>query len=400
MPYGPMGPPVARPRPARAHVAASEHARALERGRAAAAFEERHDKSPSKSAYAFSPPPWVEDSSRSLTSSPSKPGGAPALTRSQLDSALAVANALNADGLSQDAERVLRKVLAVDPSNSKATSAMSETLRENESGQPKSTGRSSYTRAPLDELGAYSLPNPIKRDEEGTRKNTARDASPNSRSNPNEFEVRLDLRYVNSKGTGLNAESNNTTHDNSKRAEEEYDVSHRRWSIHEKPLLFDRLPAEKPVKTLLKPPPAVTRSELDLELRLKRDRIAKEKERERREASMRNAKAAQEELDLIKKEKERKVEIQHQRQSDLRSKSEMDKVRSRLEKLEETRLEMGELGTTGDGGGVTGDGDGTYTVKSNSPTPFRTGKRISVQKRKPSPFATGVSYEELRHDKY
>ena len=122
MPYGPMGPPVARARPVRAHVAASEHARSLERGRAAAAFEERHVCSEGdQSRHAFrKPPPWAEDPQPSASRKASHAGvEKPALTHAQLDAALAVADALRADGLSLDAEKVLRTVLAVDPINAR-----------------------------------------------------------------------------------------------------------------------------------------------------------------------------------------------------------------------------------------------------------------------------------------
>jgi hypothetical protein len=112
MPYGPMGPPVARARPVRAHVAASEHARSLERGRAAAAFEERHVCSEGdQSRHAFrKPPPWAEDPQPSASRKASRTDvEKPALTHAQLDAALAVADALRADGLSLDAEKVLRR---------------------------------------------------------------------------------------------------------------------------------------------------------------------------------------------------------------------------------------------------------------------------------------------------
>lgn len=380
MPYGPMGPPVARARPVRAHVAASEHARSLERGRAAAAFEERHVCSEGdQSRHAFrKPPPWAEDPQPSASRKASRTDvEKPALTHAQLDAALAVADALRADGLSLDAEKVLRTVLAVDPINARATNALAATLGNiglgDVDGEARHTGGRGKAPARPDELGAYGLPKPKvdgkpKVDEKVKTKNE------------NEFEVRLNLRYVNAQKVVTGVTPNTD------------DQAHRRWSHHERPLLFDRLPEPAPVKTLLKPPPKVTKAELDLELKAKQERVKKEKDSDRREAKDSDKRAAQEELRLQNQERERKTQQHNEHRDALRVKASLDTERFKLEKLRAECAEMAELGKLGTGFGDTGDGDDEKISKQAKPPPPRTGKRYAVQKRQPSPFATGLSF--------
>ena len=198
--------------------------------------------------------------------------------------------------------------------------------------------------------------------------------------NENEFEVRLNLRYVNAQKVVTGVTPNTD------------DQAHRRWSHHECPLLFDRLPEPAPVKTLLKPPPKVTKAELDLELKAKQERVKKEKDSDRREAKDSDKRAAQEELRLQNQERERKTQQHNEHRDALRVKASLDTERFKLEKLRAERAEMAELGKLGTGFGDTGDGDDEKISKQAKPPPPRTGKRYAVQKRQPSPFATGLSF--------
>ena len=300
--YGPMGPPVARARPARAHVVASEHARAMERHRAAVAFEQRHEgavSSPEKSAYAFQPPPWVESASppRSGTQARAFGRGTPALTHAQLDAALAVADALRADGLSDDAERVLRTVLKTDPGNARAAEGLrfagavpsgvsASRLSGGSEDTPVARGRG-RARVPRDEhpgaLGAYGVPKPSA--EKATR--AAKDdvsVEPPAR----DFVVRLDLRYADD---GARRKATNDDANSVDREDGDGPSSATAgplWSASvERPLLFDRLPEPPRAKVPGKPPPPVTRADLDAELFAKRERVARERALERREAGER-----------------------------------------------------------------------------------------------------------------
>jgi len=390
--YGPMGPPVARARPARAHVVASEHARAMERHRAAVAFEQRHDgavSSPEKSAYAFQPPPWVE------SGTPRASGrGTPALTHAQLDAALAVADALRSDGLSDDAERVLRTVLKTDPGNARAAEGLrfagavpsgvsASRLSGGSEDTPVARGRG-RARVPRDEhpgaLGAYGVPKPSA--EKATR--DAKEEKDIVEPLARDFVVRLDLRYADD---GATTGKRTDDADDAARRDQKLDqklVPPRddftpRWSASvERPLLFHRLPAPPTAKVPGKPPPPVTRAELDAELFAKRERVAREKALERREAVERERAARERErLEDERAGEERAARAGAHRDA-LRAKARADRARDRAAREETARADAAEVGTAGAGDAGT-EAPGRRTGK----------KRLGGQGRRPSPFAAG-----------
>jgi len=389
--YGPMGPPVARARPARAHVVASEHARAMERHRAAVAFEQRHDgavSSPEKSAYAFQPPPWVE------SGTPRASGrGTPALTHAQLDAALAVADALRSDGLSDDAERVLRTVLKTDPGNARAAEGLrfagavpsgvsASRLSGGSEDTPVARGRG-RARVPRDEhpgaLGAYGVPKPSA--EKATR--DAKEEKDIVEPLARDFVVRLDLRYADDGATTGkrtdDADDAAQTRDQKLDPDPSRDDFTPRWSASvERPLLFHRLPAPPTAKVPGKPPPPVTRAELDAELFAKRERVAREKALERREAVERERAARERErLEDERAGEERAARAGAHRDA-LRAKARADRARDRAAREETARADAAEVGTAGAGDAGT-EAPGRRTGK----------KRLGGQGRRPSPFAAG-----------
>lgn len=382
--YGPMGPPVARAPPARAHVVASEHARAMERHRAAVAFEQRHEgavSSPEKSTYAFQPPPWVESASppRSGTQARASGRGTPALTHAQLDAALAVADALRADGLSDDAERVLRTVLKTDPGNARAAEGLrragaAETgvsaagLSGRSDDFPVARGRG-RARVPRDErpgaLGAYGVPKPPAT--KATSKNAKLDdvsVEPLAR----DFVVRLDLRYADDADSKRDGD-----------ARDEALLTQPRWSEVERPVLFDRLPEPPRAKVPGKPPPPVTRAELDKELFAKRERLAKERELERREAVERERAVKERERLEDERAREEKNARAYAHRDALRAKASADRARERAAREEVARADAAEVGTAGVPGDAGMDAPGRRTGK----------KLLGGAGRRPSPFAAG-----------
>ena len=397
--YGPMGPPVARARPARAHVVASEHARAMERHRAAVAFEQRHDgavSSPEKSAYAFQPPPWVE------SGTPRASGrGTPALTHAQLDAALAVADALRSDGLSDDAERVLRTVLKTDPGNARAAEGLrfagavpsgvsASRLSGGSEDTPVARGRG-RARVPRDEhpgaLGAYGVPKPSA--EKATR--DAKDEKDVVEPLPlaRDFVVRLDLRYADDGATtGKRTDGGDAARRDKKlnHPDSSRDVPSLRltdftprWSASaERPLLFHRLPAPPTAKVPGKPPPPVTRAELDAELFAKRERVAREKALERREAVERERAARERERREDERAGEEKAARAGAHRDALRAQARADRARDRAAREEAARADAAEVGTAGAGDAGT-EAPGRRTGK----------KRLGGQGRRPSPFAAG-----------
>lgn len=383
--YGPMGPPVARARPARAHVVASEHARAMERRRAAVAFEQRHDgavSSPEKSAYAFQPPPWVE------SGTPRASGrGTPALTHAQLDAALAVADALRSDGLSDDAERVLRTVLKTDPGNARAAEGLrfagagpsgvsASRLSGGSEDTPVARGRG-RARVPRVEhpgaLGAYGVPKPSA--EKATR--DAKDEKDIVEPLARDFVVRLDLRYADDGGDA--ARRDQKLDPDSSRDVPPRDDFTPRWSASvERPLLFHRLPPAPTAKVPLKPPPPVSRAELDAELFAKRERVAREKALERREAVERERAARERERLEDERAAEEKATRAGAHRDALRAKARADRARDRAAREEAARADAAEVGTAG-GGDAGTEAPGRRTGK----------KRLGGQGRRPSPFAAG-----------
>ena len=395
--YGPMGPPVARARPARAHVVASEHARAMERHRAAVAFEQRHDgavSSPEKSAYAFQPPPWVE------SGTPRASGrGTPGLTHAQLDAALAVADALRSDGLSDDAERVLRTVLKTDPGNARAAEGLrfagavpsgvsASRLSGGSEDTPVARGRG-RARVPRDEhpgaLGAYGVPKPSA--EKATR--DAKDEKDIVEPLARDFVVRLDLRYADDGATtGKRTDGGDAARRDKKlnHPDSSRDVPSLRltdftprWSASaERPLLFHRLPAPPTAKVPGKPPPPVTRAELDAELFAKRERVAREKALERREAVERERAARERERREDERAGEEKAARAGAHRDALRAQARADRARDRAAREEAARADAAEVGTAGAGDAGT-EAPGRRTGK----------KRLGGQGRRPSPFAAG-----------
>jgi len=387
--YGPMGPPVARARPARAHVVASEHARAMERHRAAVAFEQRHDgavSSPEKSAYAFQPPPWVE------SGTPRASGrGTPALTHAQLDAALAVADALRSDGLSDDAERVLRTVLKTDPGNARAAEGLrfagavpsgvsASRLSGGSEDTPVARGRG-RARVPRDEhpgaLGAYGVPKPSA--EKATR--DAKEEKDIVEPLARDFVVRLDLRYADDGATtGKRTDGGDAARRDQKLdPDPSRDDFTPRWSASvERPLLFHRLPAPPTAKVPGKPPPPVTRAELDAELFAKRERVAREKALERREAVERERAARERERREDERAGEEKAARAGAHRDALRAKARADRARDRAAREETARADAAEVGTAGAGDAGT-EAPGRRTGK----------KRLGGQGRRPSPFAAG-----------
>ena len=391
--YGPMGPPVARARPARAHVVASEHARAMERHRAAVAFEQRHEgavSSPEKSAYAFQPPPWVESASppRSGTQARAFGRGTPALTHAQLDAALAVADALRADGLSDDAERVLRTVLKTDPGNAAAAEGLrragaaasgvsASRLSGGSDDAPVARGRG-RARVPRDEhpgaLGAYGVPKPSA--EKATR--AAKDdvsVEPPAR----DFVVRLDLRYADD---GARRKATNDDANSVDREDGDGPSSATAgplWSASvERPLLFDRLPEPPRAKVPGKPPPPVTRADLDAELFAKRERVARERALERREAVERERAVKERERLEDERAAREKAARAYAHRDALRVQASADKARERAAREEAARADAAEVGTAS----VEDEG-------ADAPE-RRTGKkRLGGQGRRRSPFAAG-----------
>ena len=383
--YGPMGPPVARARPARAHVVASEHARAMERHRAAVAFEQRHDgavSSPEKSAYAFQPPPWVE------SGTPRASGrGTPALTHAQLDAALAVADALRSDGLSDDAERVLRTVLKTDPGNARAAEGLrfagagpsgvsASRLSGGSEDTPVARGRG-RARVPRVEhpgaLGAYGVPKPSA--EKATR--DAKDEKDIVEPLARDFVVRLDLRYADDGGDAARRDQK-LDPDPSRDVPPRDDFTPR-WSASvERPLLFHRLPPAPTAKVPLKPPPPVSRAELDAELFAKRERVAREKALERREAVERERAAIEKERLEDERAAEEKAARAGAHRDALRAKARADRARDRAAREEAARADAAEVGTAG-GGDAGTEAPGRRTGK----------KRLGGQGRRPSPFAAG-----------
>ena len=383
--YGPMGPPVARARPARAHVVASEHARAMERHRAAVAFEQRHDgavSSPEKSAYAFQPPPWVE------SGTPRASGrGTPALTHAQLDAALAVADALRSDGLSDDAERVLRTVLKTDPGNARAAEGLrfagagpsgvsASRLSGGSEDTPVARGRG-RARVPRVEhpgaLGAYGVPKPSA--EKATR--DAKDEKDIVEPLARDFVVRLDLRYADDGGDAARRDQK-LDPDPSRDVPPRDDFTPR-WSASvERPLLFHRLPPAPTAKVPLKPPPPVSRAELDAELFAKRERVAREKALERREAVERERAAIEKERLEDERAAEEKATRAGAHRDALRAKARADRARDRAAREEAARADAAEVGTAG-GGDAGTEAPGRRTGK----------KRLGGQGRRPSPFAAG-----------
>lgn len=399
--YGPMGPPVARARPARAHVVASEHARAMERHRAAVAFEQRHDgavSSPEKSAYAFQPPPWVE------SGTPRASGrGTPALTHAQLDAALAVADALRSDGLSDDAERVLRTVLKTDPGNARAAEGLrfagavpsgvsASRLSGGSEDTPVARGRG-RARVPRDEhpgaLGAYGVPKPSAEKATRDAKDEKDVVEPNDEVPlARDFVVRLDLRYADDGATtgkrtdGGDSESRRDqklNHPDSSRDVPSLRLTDftPRWSASaERPLLFHRLPAPPTAKVPGKPPPPVTRAELDAELFAKRERVAREKALERREAVERERAARERERLEDERAGEEKAARAGAHRDALRAQARADRARHRAAREEAARADAAEVGTAGAGDAGT-EAPGRRTGK----------KRLGGQGRRPSPFA-------------
>ena len=387
--YGPMGPPVARARPARAHVVASEHARAMERHRAAVAFEQRHDgavSSPEKSAYAFQPPPWVE------SGTPRASGrGTPALTHAQLDAALAVADALRSDGLSDDAERVLRTVLKTDPGNARAAEGLrfagavpsgvsASRLSGGSEDTPVARGRG-RARVPRDEhpgaLGAYGVPKPSA--EKATR--DAKDEKDVVEPLPlaRDFVVRLDLRYADD---GARRKATNDDANSVDREDGDGPSSATAgplWSASvERPLLFDRLPEPPRAKVPGKPPPPVTRADLDAELFAKRERVARERALERREAVERERAARESERLEDERAAREKAARAYAHRDALRVQASADKARERAAREEAARADAAEVGTAS----VEDEG-------ADAPE-RRTGKkRLGGQGRRRSPFAAG-----------
>ena len=402
--YGPMGPPVARARPARAHVVASEHARAMERHRAAVAFEQRHDgavSSPEKSAYAFQPPPWVE------SGTPRASGrGTPALTHAQLDAALAVADALRSDGLSDDAERVLRTVLKTDPGNARAAEGLrfagavpsgvsASRLSGGSEDTPVARGRG-RARVPRDEhpgaLGAYGVPKPSAEKATRDAKDEKDVVEPNDEVPlARDFVVRLDLRYADDGATtgkrtdGGDSESRRDQKLDHPDSSRDVRPSLRltdftpRWSASaERPLLFHRLPAPPTAKVPGKPPPPVTRAELDKELFAKRERLAKERELERREAVERERLVKERERLEDERAREEKNARAYAHRDALRVQASADKARERAAREEAARADAAEVGTAS----VEDEG-------ADAPE-RRTGKkRLGGQGRRRSPFAAG-----------
>ena len=402
--YGPMGPPVARARPARAHVVASEHARAMERHRAAVAFEQRHEgavSSPEKSAYAFQPPPWVE------SGTPRASGrGTPALTHAQLDAALAVADALRSDGLSDDAERVLRTVLKTDPGNARAAEGLrfagavpsgvsASRLSGGSEDTPVARGRG-RARVPRDEhpgaLGAYGVPKPSAEKARRNAKDEKDVVEPNDEVPlARDFVVRLDLRYADDGATtgkrtdGGDSESRRDQKLDHPDSSRDVRPSLRltdftpRWSASaERPLLFHRLPAPPTAKVPGKPPPPVTRAELDAELFAKRERVAREKALERREAVERERAARERERLEDERAGEEKAARAGAHRDALRAQARADRARDRAAREEAARADAAEVGTAGAGDAGT-EAPGRRTGK----------KRLGGQGRRPSPFAAG-----------
>jgi hypothetical protein len=333
----------------------------MERHRAAVAFEQRHDgavSSPEKSAYAFQPPPWVE------SGTPRASGrGTPALTHAQLDAALAVADALRSDGLSDDAERVLRTVLKTDPGNARAAEGLrfagavpsglsASRLSGGSDDTPVARGRG-RARVPRDEhpgaLGAYGVPKPPAT--KATSKNAKRDdvsVEPLAR----DFVVRLDLRYADDADSKRDGD-----------ARDEAFLTQPRWSEVERPVLFDRLPEPPNAKVPGKPPPPVTRAELDKELFAKRERLAKERELERREAVERERLVKERERLEDERAREEKNARAYAHRDALRAKASADRARERAAREEVARADAAEVGTAGVPGDAGMDAPGRRTGK-------------------------------------
>ena len=357
----------------------------MERHRAAVAFEQRHDgavSSPEKSAYAFQPPPWVE------SGTPRASGrGTPALTHAQLDAALAVADALRSDGLSDDAERVLRTVLKTDPGNARAAEGLrfagagpsgvsASRLSGGSEDTPVARGRG-RARVPRVEhpgaLGAYGVPKPST--EKATR--DAKDEKDIVEPLARDFVVRLDLRYADDGGDAARRDQK-LDPDPSRDVPPRDDFTPR-WSASvERPLLFHRLPPAPTAKVPLKPPPPVSRAELDAELFAKRERVAREKALERREAVERERAAIEKERLEDERAAEEKATRAGAHRDALRAKARADRARDRAAREEAARADAAEVGTAG-GGDAGTEAPGRRTGK----------KRLGGQGRRPSPFAAG-----------
>ena len=282
----------------------------------------------------------------------------------------------------------MRTVLKTDPGNARAAEGLrfagavpsgvsASRLSGGSEDTPVARGRG-RARVPRDEhpgaLGAYGVPKPSA--EKATR--AAKDdvsVEPPAR----DFVVRLDLRYADD---GARRKATNDDANSVDREDGDGPSSATAgplWSASvERPLLFDRLPEPPRAKVPGKPPPPVTRADLDAELFAKRERVARERALERREAVERERAARESERLEDERAAREKAARAYAHRDALRVQASADKARERAAREEAARADAAEVGTAS----VEDEG-------ADAPE-RRTGKkRLGGQGRRRSPFAAG-----------